>query len=150
MYLILDKETARERNLKAANDLKWKHGLRWAEIELTDGNIALDVRDGEGLNDDELVNCTISIAGKILGNELNPFGLSSPKMGSYYRRTDKVDENGNYYLEHAEEVTLSDGTVIAASDHIQYDGVEGWHWYADGDDIKIATPTLWEKIKNWF
>lgn len=70
MYLILDKDAARERNLKAAKDLKWKHGLRWAEIELTDGNVALDVNDGEGLNDDELVNCRISIAGRIKDNEM--------------------------------------------------------------------------------
>ena len=70
MYLILDKDAARERNLKAAKDLKWEHGLRWSEIELTDGNIALDVRDGEGLNDDELVNCTISIIGRIKDNEM--------------------------------------------------------------------------------
>ena len=70
MYLILNKETARERNMKAAEDLKWEHGLRWAEIELTDGNIAFDVNDGEGLTDDDLPNCRISIAGRIKDDNL--------------------------------------------------------------------------------
>lgn len=70
MYLILDQAAARKRNIKAAEDLKWKHGLRWAEIELTDGNIALDVNDGEGLTDDDLPNCRISIAGQIKDDNL--------------------------------------------------------------------------------
>lgn len=70
--------------------------------------------------------------------------------GAYYRRTGELDENGNYYLEHSEEVVLSDGTVINASNKELYDGSEGWHWYDDGDVVGIATPSVWERIKNWF
>lgn len=70
MYYVASKKKARERNQKGAEDLGWKEGLRWAEIELTDGSVALDVNDGEGLNDDELVNCRISIAGRIKDNEM--------------------------------------------------------------------------------
>lgn len=70
--------------------------------------------------------------------------------GCYYRRTGEIDENGNYYLEHAESVTLSDGVVMDSSNKDVYDGTDGWHWYDDGDVVSIATPTAWERIKNWF
>lgn len=72
MYLILPKKEASERNIQAAIDAGWTvpNGKIWSEIELTDGNIALDVNDGEGLTDDDLPNCRISIAGRIKDNEM--------------------------------------------------------------------------------
>lgn len=80
--------------------------------------------------------------------------LSDPEpielIGAFYRRTDQLDENGNYYLEYADQVILNNGILMTKDNYTQYDGSEGWHWYEDGETVSIATPSTWEKIKNFF
>lgn len=57
MYLIFDnKELAEARNRKAITDLNWPQGTtekRWVEIELDNGQWALDVGNGDGLTQEE-------------------------------------------------------------------------------------------------
>lgn len=135
MYMIFEnREDAETRNKFEA----FKRGCQpptvywWRMIHLSDGRVALCVENGDGLSDAETLQCVESI------------------HGAYYRRTGETDENGNYYLEYSPEVTLSDGTVINESNKDIYDGVEGWHWYDNGEVVSIATPSMWEKIKGWF
>lgn len=137
MFLGFDtKEEMEQRNIEGYNALNYPFGetnKRWSEIE-HDGIYYLNVGDGEGLTQDELNNCVETL---------------ETITGAYYRRTGELDENGNYYLEYTRSVTLSDGTVIDHTNKSTYDGTEGWHWYSDGEVVKIATPTTWDKIKNF-
>ena len=58
MYLIFDtKELAEARNRKAITDLNWPQGTtekKWLEIELDNGQWALDVGNGDGLTQEEI------------------------------------------------------------------------------------------------
>ena len=58
MYLIFDThEEADARNRKAITDLNWPQGTtekRWIEIELDNGQWALDVGNGHGLTQEEI------------------------------------------------------------------------------------------------
>lgn len=59
MYMILPKKEASARNIQAAIDAGWKvpNGKIWVEIELPEGMVALYVKDGKGLTDEELERC---------------------------------------------------------------------------------------------
>ena len=56
-----------------------------------------------------------------------------------------------YNIESNQNPVLSDGTILTKENHEQYDGAEGWQWYAAREmvDLKV-TPTRWDSIKNWF
>ena len=58
MYLIFETyEEADARNRKAITDLNWPQGTtekRWVEIELDNGQWALDVGNGDGLSEEEI------------------------------------------------------------------------------------------------
>lgn len=103
----------------------------------TSEDVELDYTNNEGVSPRQY-------AIKLLDSE--PIEL----IGAFYRRTDQFDENGNYYLEYADQVTLSNGILMTKDNYTQYDGSEGWHWYEDGEIVSIATPSTWEKIKNFF
>ena len=58
MYLIFETyEEADARNRKAITDLNWPQGItqkKWLEIELDNGQWALDVGNGDGLSEEEI------------------------------------------------------------------------------------------------
>ena len=62
--------------------------------------------------------------------------------GAYYRRSLEIDADGNYTIESNLNPVLQDGTILTKDNHDQYDGEEGWQWYAAGEmvDLKV-TPT---------
>lgn len=61
MYLIFDTyQDAGARNRQAIIDRDWPPGTtqkRWVEIPLSDGRVALDVGNGDGLSDAEISQC---------------------------------------------------------------------------------------------
>ena len=136
MLLPFDtKEAANERNKFEA----FKRGCQpptifwWSYPIEVNSTWYLNVGDGDGLTQEEIDRCVYELPN-----------------GAFYRRTDQLDENGNYYLEVSDSITLTDGTIVDSSNYQLGDGIDGWHWYADGETVTIASPSTWEKIKNFF